>query len=72
MSTAINWYFAWFWLNCGWFPGEPFKLFCLSIGEALETYTNSKFDQIIFFSIQITYFALAFGWRDTNWSGVDA
>jgi hypothetical protein len=64
MSHAINCYCGWFWLNCGWFPGDPFKLFCITLGEALEAYNSPKFDQITFLAIQVAYFTLAFGWQE--------
>ncbi len=49
-----------FWMNCGWYSGEEFKLLNLSILEIL-TDAKNKVDQINFFNIQITKFILTCG-----------
>ena len=51
------------WFNAGWYPGDPFQLFCLAILETTSSYCSGKVDHVIVFSIQVIKFAIAFGWR---------
>lgn len=63
MKKSINLHFYWFWLSCGWFPGDTFKAFCFTFGETIDDYHGKKLDQVTFLSIQIAYFTFAFGWQ---------
>ena len=44
------------WINIGWFPGDIFKLFDITIGEIWDVKEG-----ITLFSLQIAYFTIALG-----------
>ena len=52
-----------FWLNFGWYRGDPFKVISVTIGETMEAYNSRKIDQVTFFNFQVLYFVFAFGWH---------
>ena len=59
-KPSINLHIKKFWLNFGWYPGDPFKLLSLTIGEASEF--RGKVDFISIFDLQLLgYLSLAFG-----------
>lgn len=62
MQKCINWHYKKIWLNIGWFHGDPFKVFSVTIGETMEAYNSRKIDQITFFNFQFLYFVFAVGW----------
>lgn len=53
----INLNYKWFWLNFGWYSGDPFKTFSFTIGEV-----SVDEDIVTFFDIQIFLFSFSFGW----------
>ena len=50
------------WVNLGWYPGDPFKVISVTIGETMEAYPSGKIDQVTFFNFQFLHFVFAFGW----------
>jgi hypothetical protein len=49
------------WLNAGWYWGEEFKLFEVSLFQCLADFSTGKIDQVTFFHIQVAKLMLAFG-----------
>lgn len=62
MSKALSLYVWSLWLNIGWFPGDPFKAFCLTFGETDHGYSGD-IDFVTLLSIQVIYFTFGLGWR---------
>lgn len=54
MKPYLNLYIGYFWLNIGWYWGEPTRIFKVSIGEL-----DDKL--ISLFSLQIVKMCLSFG-----------
>ena len=50
------------WVNLGWYPGDPFKVISVTVGETSEAYPSRKVDHVTFLNIQFLYFVFAFGW----------
>jgi len=59
---AINWHVYNFWLNIGWYSGDPFRVFSVSIFETLED-CYGKVDHLTIFDITVLHFTIAFGLR---------
>ncbi len=55
MRTSININRRGFWLNAGWYEGEPFKAF------SVEVLSMSKCGTTTFFAIQVARLCFAFG-----------
>lgn len=49
-------------LEIGWYWGNPFKLFCVTIGEPQTSYTDD-IDYLSFFALQVAYFIVDFYWQ---------
>lgn len=49
-------------LDIGWYPGNPFKLFCVTLGEPQTNY-NDKIDYLSFVTLQVVYFIVDFYWQ---------
>lgn len=62
-AHGINLYPFSMWLNFGWYPGDPFELFRLTILEANKDYKGEKIDFVTIFSVKITHLLFAFGWH---------
>lgn len=62
MRKSFDVRLKWFWLNLGWYPGDPFRVIGLNIGETQEAYPSRKVDHVTFLHIQFLYCVLAFGW----------
>ena len=61
-AHGININMRWFWMNLGWYPGNPFAILSLSVLEVDKgLYDDIDFVQI--FSVQVLYFCFAFGWH---------
>jgi hypothetical protein len=63
MQTNLNINWGHFWLNLGWYSGEPLKFFNLCIGEICKDYKDSQVNLVAIFSFQILRFLFAWGWQ---------
>jgi hypothetical protein len=56
-------YIGRYWLNAGWYSGNPFKIFCLTIGERVPDYPAIKWyrDSWALIEIQFLYLLFSFG-----------
>lgn len=61
MKPRIYKHFGNLFVNVGWFSGEPFALFKLTIGQVTEGYPDG-IDCITLFDIQVTKIAFCVGW----------
>ena len=62
-QKSLNLYAERLWMNLGWYKGDPFKLFCVTIWETGHSYDFKRVDHITVLSFQTLYFVFAFGWR---------
>lgn len=60
MKPRLDIYVRKFWINFGWYSGEEFKVFNLSVLKFL-TDQHNKIDMIVFWDIQILKFMFACG-----------
>jgi len=61
-AHGINVSKGWFWMNFGWYPGNPFSVLSLSILEA-DIGLRGGIDFVQILSVQIWYVCFAFGWQ---------
>ena len=61
-AHGFTWYPFSLWFNLGWYPGDPFKLFDVTIGEIDRNFKSDEIDHLTLFSLQVIYFTFAFGW----------
>jgi len=63
IKTNLNLEWGWFWLNLGWYGGEPLTLFSLGVCEVAEDFRKKERNLVSIFYIQILRFLFAFGWQ---------